>query len=60
MRDCGFDVDEAENGLIAVQKTQKKSRRGGYDVIILDLDMPIKNGYEACNRLRQGDRSKGI
>jgi CheY-like chemotaxis protein len=30
-----------------------------FDVIILDLDMPIMNGFEACLKLRQGEGSGG-
>jgi CheY-like chemotaxis protein len=30
-----------------------------FDVILLDLDMPIMNGYEACLKLRQGEGSGG-
>jgi len=29
-----------------------KSRGKQYDVIILDLDMPIMSGYEACQKIR--------
>jgi CheY-like chemotaxis protein len=49
-----FLVDEAENGLIAIELFQenkllsKQDKSLPYDVIILDLDMPIMNGYEAC------------
>jgi CheY-like chemotaxis protein len=30
-----------------------------FDVILLDLDMPIMNGYEACRRLRQTEGDGG-
>lgn len=30
-----------------------------FDVILLDLDMPIMNGFEACLKLRQGEGSGG-
>jgi PleD family two-component response regulator len=39
-----FLADEAENGLVAVDK----ARGTTYEAIILDLDMPIMTGYEAC------------
>jgi CheY-like chemotaxis protein len=35
--------------LAAVNKAQNAQ----YDVILLDLDMPIMNGYEACQRIRK-------
>jgi CheY-like chemotaxis protein len=40
--------------LVAVNK----SREAKYDVILLDLDMPIMNGYEACKRIREGGREE--
>jgi len=46
--DFGFDRDIAENGQIAVDKLQKKN----YDVILMDLQMPIMNGYEATDYIR--------
>ena len=50
LQTLNFLVDEAENGLVAVNKSKKNT----YDVIMLDLDMPIMNGYEACAKIRQG------
>ena len=35
--------------LVAVDK----SRSRAFDVIILDLDMPIMSGYEACRKIKQ-------
>eukprot|EP00347_Sterkiella_histriomuscorum_P019508 403341364 len=43
-----FIVDDAENGLVAVNKSKIKH----YDVIILDLNMPIMGGIEACKKIR--------
>lgn len=37
-------IEEAENGLIAYDRARQRQ----YDVIILDLDMPIMSGFEAC------------
>lgn len=54
--------------LVAVQKQVKHQAQGGstgfgggYDVIILDLDMPIMNGFEACKKLKamQGESVLG-
>ena len=46
---CGFEVDLAEDGQIAVDKVATKQ----YDLILMDLHMPIMDGYEATIRLRQ-------
>jgi PAS domain S-box-containing protein len=46
--DFGFERDIAENGKIAVEKLQNKS----YDVILMDLQMPEMNGFEATEYIR--------
>ena len=46
-----FDVIEtADNGLVALQKV-KFFPNNYFDVIILDLNMPIVDGFEACTRI---------
>jgi len=46
--DFGFDRDIAENGQIAVDKLKDKS----YDIILMDLQMPVMNGFEATGYIR--------
>ena len=46
--DFGFEVDIAENGKIAIEKLQKKD----YDIILMDLQMPEMNGFEATKYIR--------
>ena len=42
--------------MIAVEKYLDFHRRGqAFDVIMLDLDMPIMNGFEACQQIRKQD-----
>jgi DNA-binding response OmpR family regulator len=45
----GYESDEAENGLEAVELV--KSNR--YDCVILDIMMPILDGFSACKQIRQ-------
>ena len=46
--DFGFERDIAENGKIAVEKLEKES----YDIVLMDLQMPIMNGFEATEYIR--------
>ncbi|QPK64251.1 response regulator [Methylomonas sp. LL1] len=49
------DVDTAENGLHALQlieRNQTENPSSPYDAIIMDIHMPVMNGYEATTRLR--------
>ncbi|MDD6188217.1 MAG: response regulator [Clostridiales bacterium] len=47
----GFLIDTAENGAIAVEKIAL-SRPGYYDLVLMDIQMPIMNGYEATKNIR--------
>lgn len=46
--DFGFERDIADNGKIAVEKLQNES----YDIILMDLQMPEMNGFEATEYIR--------
>lgn len=46
--DFGFERDVAENGKIAIEKLQAKA----YDIILMDLQMPVMNGFEATEYIR--------
>ena len=46
---AGIVVDTAENGKEAVAKASAKR----YDVILMDIQMPVMNGYEATRAIRQ-------
>jgi PAS domain S-box-containing protein len=52
--DFGFDRDIASNGKIAIEKLQMKS----YDIILMDLQMPEMNGFEATEYIRTQLNSK--
>ena len=48
----GFEVETAENGEDAVE-TLKKKGYGYYDVVLMDVQMPVMNGYEATKIIRE-------
>lgn len=50
--DAGFCVEEAENGAISVEKV-KHSEKGYYDLVLMDVQMPIMNGYQATQMIRE-------
>ena len=47
----GLEIDEAENGRIAVEMLERKER-GYYKLILMDVQMPEMNGYEATIKIR--------
>ena len=52
----GFLIDEAENGRIALEKFLA-SEPGGYDCILMDIQMPVMDGYQAAEAIRAVKRS---
>ena len=51
LNEYGFLVDTAENGSESVEKV-KNSKPGSYDLVLMDVQMPVMNGYEATKQIR--------
>ena len=49
------EIDVAENGLIAVEKFKKNS----YDLVLMDVEMPVMDGYVATKEIRKLEQERG-
>lgn len=69
MKKCGFSYEQAENGQEALDKfiaassasaetTASKRRR--FDFVLMDISMPVMNGFEATKRIREYEREQKL
>ena len=52
LKQAGFLIETAENGKIALEMTAA-SEPGYYDVILMDIQMPVMDGYKATQAIRR-------
>lgn len=52
----GFEVITANNGELAIEKAKQEKP----DLIVLDIMMPVLDGYETCRRLKRESETKNI
>ncbi|HYL57285.1 MAG TPA: response regulator [Candidatus Acidoferrales bacterium] len=55
LKDPRFTLDEAENGQLALSKMQERK----YDLVLMDIQMPVMDGFEAIRVWRQREKSDG-
>lgn len=52
----GYEVETAENGAAGVEKF----RWGAFDLVLMDLQMPVMDGYAAIRAMREWERARGV
>ena len=55
----GLEVDHAENGRVAVE-TLLRAEPGHYDLVFMDIQMPVMNGYQAASAIRAAAEGTGL
>jgi CheY-like chemotaxis protein len=56
LEDEGFIIEEAEDGTVAVSMLESKEK-GYYEFVLMDIQMPIMNGYTATRKIRGSDNT---
>ena len=63
LEDMGYFSDIADNGAMAIEMLQQADDASPYDLVLMDCQMPVLDGYGATAKIRQGeagDRYRGI
>ena len=56
LKETPYHIDIAENGELAVEKYKS----GQYDLVLMDMQMPVMDGYTATARIREWAKENGV
>ena len=56
LTDAGFSVDVAENGQVSIERLNKRA----YDIVLMDMQMPVMDGVTATREIRKDERFKDL
>ena len=56
LQESGFEVVVAENGAVAVERLARER----FDIVLMDCQMPVLDGFAATRLIREGERRSGV
>jgi two-component system sensor histidine kinase/response regulator len=56
LKNTSHQVDDAENGAVAVARLKD----GNYDLVLMDIHMPVMDGFETTRAIRDWERDRGL